>query len=145
VKEVEKAFAYITNGARLLVFEHVDFPAAGLQVPAGTIRPGEAPEAAALREATEETGLPRFSNVRFLATARFDARPSGKEELHVRHFFQLEASPPVPESWRHDERQGNDAPGAVITFDLYWLSLIDAAARLAHGHGACIPRLRWHG
>jgi len=142
VKEVQKAFAYITNGARLLVFEHADFPDAGLQVPAGTIQPGEIPEAAALREATEETGLLRFSNVRFLATTHFDARPAGKDERHVRHFFQLETLSPVPEAWRHHERHGNDALTAAIAFDLYWLSWSEAARRLAHGHGEFVQCLR---
>ena len=38
---VEKAFAYITRDDELLVFRHVDSPEAGIQVPAGTIEPGE--------------------------------------------------------------------------------------------------------
>lgn len=38
----------------LLLLRH---PYAGIQLPAGTVEPGEAPEAAAAREAWEETGL----------------------------------------------------------------------------------------
>lgn len=53
-----KVFAYITSGNRLLVFWHPDAPEAGTQVPAGTVEPGERPEAAVLREAFEETSLP---------------------------------------------------------------------------------------
>lgn len=50
--------AFITrpgaSGPELLLFEH---PHAGIQIPAGSVARGEAPEAAARREAEEETGL----------------------------------------------------------------------------------------
>jgi 8-oxo-dGTP pyrophosphatase MutT (NUDIX family) len=55
---IEKVTAFVTrsvNGRReLLLFQH---PYAGIQIPAGTVEPGEAPEVAAIREAQEETGL----------------------------------------------------------------------------------------
>jgi 8-oxo-dGTP pyrophosphatase MutT (NUDIX family) len=55
---IEKVTAFVTrvvNGRReLLLFEH---PYAGIQIPAGTVEPGEAPEAAAICETHEETGL----------------------------------------------------------------------------------------
>ena len=54
---VEKAVCYITRDRRILVFEHPGAPDAGIQVPAGTIEPGEDPARAALREAAEESGL----------------------------------------------------------------------------------------
>ena len=44
-----KVLAYVTRGDELLVFRHRDFPAAGLQVPAGAIEEGEDPQDAALR------------------------------------------------------------------------------------------------
>ncbi len=53
-----KVVAFITRardeGAELLLFQH---PHAGIQLPAGTVEAGEAPSAAARREAQEETGL----------------------------------------------------------------------------------------
>ena len=55
--EIQKVIAYITNGRRLLVFRDTDFPEAGIQVPAGTVDAGEAPQTAVMREAQEETGL----------------------------------------------------------------------------------------
>src|SRR2546425_9550623 len=82
VKTVEKSFAYITNGDRLLVFEHSDFPVAGAQVPAGTILPGEPPEVAVIREAREETGLDAFPAGAFVGISEFDAPPFGKVETH---------------------------------------------------------------
>lgn len=48
------------GGLELLLIHH---PYAGIQLPAGTIEPGEEPEAAALREAREETGLTAFAAV----------------------------------------------------------------------------------
>jgi 8-oxo-dGTP pyrophosphatase MutT (NUDIX family) len=55
---IEKVTAFVArtvNGQRqLLLFQH---PYAGIQIPAGTVAPGEAPEAAAIRETHEETGL----------------------------------------------------------------------------------------
>ena len=49
--------AYITQRDRLLVFRHVVFAEAGIQVPGGTQNEYETPEEAVLREAHEETGL----------------------------------------------------------------------------------------
>ena len=53
-----KVTAFITrerpSGRELLVFQH---PNADVQLPAGTVEPGEALETAVLREAEEETGL----------------------------------------------------------------------------------------
>ncbi|WP_306312036.1 NUDIX domain-containing protein [Streptomyces hydrogenans] len=49
----EKVVIYVVRDGRLLVFRHLDygFEEIGIQVPAGSIRSGETPEAAALREA----------------------------------------------------------------------------------------------
>ena len=56
-----KVLAYITReqgGVRqVLVFDHQDQPEAGLQVPAGTVEPGELIEPALWREIEEEAGL----------------------------------------------------------------------------------------
>lgn len=128
-RRVEKAVVYITRGDRLLVFDHVDFPEAGVQVPAGSIEPGETPSEGALREAFEETGLTGLSSPTFLGVSEFDMRPFGKDELHVRHFFHVRAADDVPETWRHDE-QGTPP----IAFDLYWLPIPVAAERLVPGH-----------
>ena len=44
------------NGPELLVFDHVGVPS-GIQIPAGTVEPGEDVRHAALRELVEETGV----------------------------------------------------------------------------------------
>lgn len=55
---MNKVTAFIVRdspaGPELLILQH---PFAGLQLPAGTVEPGETLEAAALREAQEESGL----------------------------------------------------------------------------------------
>ena len=57
---IQKVAAYITCENQLLVFTHVDYPQAGIQVPAGTVAEEESLDDAVLREAFEETGLPNL-------------------------------------------------------------------------------------
>lgn len=73
----EKVVCYVTHQDRLLVFTHLDVPltVAGVQVPAGTIEPGETPRQAALREVREETGLTDLIVEDVLATDHLDVPP----------------------------------------------------------------------
>ncbi|WP_374777511.1 NUDIX domain-containing protein [Streptomyces sp. NBC_01310] len=73
----EKVLVYVVRDDRLLVFRHTDhsYGQVGIQVPAGSIRPGETPAAAALREAREETGLSDFKIVRKLGETEHDLGP----------------------------------------------------------------------
>jgi 8-oxo-dGTP pyrophosphatase MutT (NUDIX family) len=69
-RSLEKVTALITrdgvDGPELLLFQHTS---AGIQIPAGSIDPGEAPADAALREAAEETGLTGFALAAYLGSA----------------------------------------------------------------------------
>ncbi|MGF6884859.1 8-oxo-dGTP pyrophosphatase MutT (NUDIX family) [Nocardia sp. GP40] len=96
----QKVIVYVVRDGKLLVFRHIDFSweQVGIQVPAGSIRPGEAPEAAALREAREETGLSDFTIVRKLGEAEYDISPY-RFEIQHRHFFQLELRQDAPDRW----------------------------------------------
>lgn len=79
IRTTRKAFAYnislptsgMTNRHRLLVSGHPLSHEAGIQVLAGTIRSGETPPVAALREAQEETGLTRLALIGLLGCQRF--------------------------------------------------------------------------
>ena len=137
---VEKAFAYVTRGGRLLVFDHVEYPEAGLQVPGGTIDPGESPRAAVLREAEEETGLSAFGEPRPLGVVEFDAREVGRDEVHRRHFFHLPLLEEAPERWRHHEMHDSGG-GGPVEYELYWMPIDEAARRLARGHGSLLAEL----
>lgn len=120
LRRVRKVVAYITCGDKLAVFTHRDFPAVGVQVPAGTVEDGEDLAEAALREAFEETGLENLALVRYLGQEDMDIsilRP----ELHERHFFHLQATPPVPESWLHFERHPSGGEHKEIAFNCYWV------------------------
>jgi 8-oxo-dGTP pyrophosphatase MutT (NUDIX family) len=138
---VGKVVAYITQGDRLLVFRHVDFPEEGIQVPAGTIEPGETTEEAVLREAREETGLDELILGGFLGSNDLDARPYGKNEIHRRRFFHLEFTGQAPEIWRHNEETpSGESPGPIL-FELYWVRLPDEIPDLTGAQGAFLNRL----
>ena len=136
VPRVRKTVAYIVREGQLLVFRHrdVDLAVAGVQVPAGTIRDGEDPGQAAVREATEETGLTGLHLVGGLGVDDYDVRP-GRNEIHERHFFQLTTSEPVRDEWLWLER--HDGVGEPTAFICSWIPLGQAHV-LAAGFGALI-------
>lgn len=139
---VRKAFAYVTSGTRLLVFTHPDHPEAGIQVPAGTIQPGEDPAQAALREASEETGLSELRIVRWLGRDVFDATPFGREELHDRWFWHLAIDGEVADTWRHGERFASNGTAGLIAFDFFWVDLASMLPDLIADHDRFIPDLK---
>lgn len=114
---------YITHGQRLLVFRQPDFPAAGIQVPGGTVQPDEPLDDAALREAFEETGLTSLRLIAFLGDTRFDGRSHGKLEIDHRNYYHLRADGDVPDQWEHWETDPSDGPHERIRFELFWVSL----------------------
>src|SRR5215475_1568403 len=75
------------NGPEVCVFDH---PRAGTQLPAGTLLPGEAPAAGALREGFEETGL----------TGLRVAGDLGElETMERRHLVHLVVDEPAADEW----------------------------------------------
>ncbi|WP_440068781.1 NUDIX hydrolase [Streptosporangium sp. OZ121] len=135
----EKVLCYVVRDGRLLVFRHVDesYEEVGIQVPAGTVKPGETPEAAALREAREETGLPGFGIVRKLGTTEYDITPY-RFEVQRRHFFHLELTGDAPERWNSQE--DHDGEGEPTRFECFWIPL-ETAHVLQAGQGALVGRL----
>ncbi|MFJ8435312.1 NUDIX domain-containing protein [Kitasatospora sp. NPDC094019] len=135
----EKVLAYIVRGGRLLVFRHTDhsYEEVGVQVPAGSIRPGEEPERAALREAREETGLSAFTVVRKLGETTYDLTPY-RYEIQHRHVFHLDLAEPTPERWSSQE--AHDGTRAPTPFECFWIPLPSAHV-LQSGQGALLGRL----
>lgn len=134
MRQVDKVYAYIMRGKRLLVFEHVGIPEAGWQVPGGTVEPGETSEAAVLREVWEETGLANVQIVRFLGEQMRDMSDFDRDETQRRRFFHLTVTEEPPERWRHL------AEGRYI-FEFTWAAMPDSAPPLIADLGALLPAL----
>lgn len=140
---VRKALVYVVRDGHLLVFRHLDYPMeeVGIQVPAGTIRPNESTEEAALRELIEETGYSDFRIVRRLGTSTYDISPY-RIEVQERHFFLAEPTADLPERWRGQElHDGLEPPTA---FEFFWIPLNQGHV-LQSGQGALlsvIPKIQ---
>lgn len=118
-----KVVLYATWRGRLLVFREPDFPEYGIQVPGGTMEPGEAPDQAARREFLEETGLTAPAGMTLLGERDYRYAPTdGPERQHRRWFFHLPLDGEFAESWEHLEMHP-DAGGPPIRFALFWLPL----------------------
>ncbi|MFI5715964.1 NUDIX domain-containing protein [Nocardia sp. NPDC051750] len=132
--------AYVTRcrGADidLLVFDHIDMPEAGTQIPAGGVRPGEELETAVLREVAEETGLLDTVVAGCLAT---DHRPHpGTRQSRRTTFFHLRAAPATPDSWTHRVTGGDEDEGMRFACRFERLPL---AIRLADHQDVWLGRL----
>ncbi|MFI1182515.1 NUDIX domain-containing protein [Streptomyces sp. NPDC020799] len=134
-----KVLCYVVRDGMLLVFRHTDYSyeEVGIQVPAGSIREGEMPEVAALREAREETGLKDFKIVRKLGETEYDISPY-RFELQRRHVFHLELTEPTPDRWMSQE--DHDGEQGPTRFECFWIPL-EAAHILQSGQGALLGRL----
>jgi 8-oxo-dGTP pyrophosphatase MutT (NUDIX family) len=137
----QKVVAYITRGDRLLVFSQPNGVEAGIQVPAGTMEPGETPEEAVLREAYEETGLGHLEIVSFLGEREIDQRPYGKNEIHHRSFFHLHCREDTPEQWRHEETDPHGGSPEQIILAFSWVTYPDEVPDLAAEQGALLMNL----
>ena len=94
----------------------------GVQVPGGTIEPRETPEAGALREAFEESGLTTFSEVRLLAQDVWYGYHDGVDR--ERYFYQLVVDGSSPDTWNHTVSDGELDKGMVFAY--CWLSVAEA-------------------
>ena len=116
---------------RLLVFVHRDLPLlrTGVQVPAGTVRDGEDPADAVLRETREETGYDCFAVCAALGTAEYRVGT----DTHLRHFFAVDPTEGLPECWDAAELHDGLRPPTPLTF--LWIPVTDGHV-LAAGLGA---------
>ncbi|MEW2071159.1 NUDIX domain-containing protein [Streptomyces sp. NPDC007346] len=124
----------------LLVFDHVDAPEAGTQVPAGGVGPGEERARAVLREVAEETGLTGSTVVRQLAVEDRPHPVTGQPRRTT--FFLLDAPPDAPEAWEH--RVHGDGVDAGMRFACRFAPL-PLAQPLADGQDAWLGHVdpRW--
>lgn len=135
LKSVEKVLAYITRDKagrkEVLVFEHHDVPSAGIQVPAGTVEPGEEVASALLREVFEESGL-RLSHVG-KHLGRFEWIREDRSELHFRNVFHVADHEELPDDWRFSVVGHGEDSGLVFRF--HWLSVEECISILAADQG----------
>lgn len=135
--ESQKVVCYVVHRARLLVFSHED-PLAGVQVPAGTIEPGEDPAEAAVRETFEETTL-HTRVVRKLGVMDYDFRPAKPERAH-RHYFLMELiDQDPPERWIAGDPFPSDG-GKPPVWTCWWVPL-QRGHVLSAGFGQALGRL----
>ncbi len=130
----EKVLAYIIREIKskteLLVFDHVDIPKVGTQVPAGTLELGESPENGVIREIYEESGLENFEEIRFLGNFEYISKE--KQEIHNRHVFCLK-SIETRDEWVHIV-SGNGEDN-MMKFKFFWVELDEAEKILVGGQG----------
>jgi 8-oxo-dGTP pyrophosphatase MutT (NUDIX family) len=138
---IHKAFAYITYQSKLLIFRHVGDPESGLQVPAGTIKPGEHPDMAALREAEEETGLQGLVLASYLGEQVRDMADYGKDEIHHRYFYHLLCAGLPLATWRHEEPDASEMQGDKPLFEFFWVALPDGVPQLIADHDILLSAL----
>jgi 8-oxo-dGTP pyrophosphatase MutT (NUDIX family) len=93
----------------LLVFDHRDHPAAGTQVPAGTVEADEDPAATVVREVVEETGV----SARVMRELGFTDAVAPRGEPRRNHFFELSTEEPRDE-WEHVVHGGGKDRGLVF-------------------------------
>ena len=126
----EKVLLYVTRGYDdLLVLEHTaDYPEAGVQVPAGGVDPGECPEAAAIRELFEETGLRAGTPAVYLQSCWW---PNPEAPSRVRHYYWVAVPAATSAAWAHVVSGGDHDEG--MTFDLSFRPLSNPALLLGEG------------
>lgn len=139
---VEKVYAYITSGNKLLVFKHTQFPEAGIQVPGGTVEGEERLEDAVLREAREETGMKELKVISYLGMQPFDLSTIGASGIQHRHFFHLFYEGTMIDSWRHHEMTPSDGHPQPIEFEFFWVTIPDKVPDLAGDQGVMLNKVK---
>ncbi|MEO7993925.1 MAG: NUDIX domain-containing protein [bacterium] len=138
---VGKALAYITRGTEVLVLRDIAGALKGFaQVPGGTMKAGESPEDAVLREAEEETGLRGLEIVAKLGYLEMPC-PIHEHELQQRHYFHLICvGEELEDSWDYMEDDPSDG-GAPMPIQLRFETLDGTDLGLWASYGHFLPAL----
>ena len=127
----DRVVAYITKGDKLLVFRHLDYPEAGIQVPAGHPEKGEEVVDAVIRESIEETGLEGFEFIEYLGYREYDFSDKGVG-LERRHFYHLRYHGEPVEKWIHYELDPSDGTPTPVRFEFSWVPISEAELHWDH-------------
>jgi 8-oxo-dGTP pyrophosphatase MutT (NUDIX family) len=127
---------------RLLVFRHPED--GNMQLPKGTIEPGESPEAAVRRELLEESGIDYTGELRPLGTLPRDCEAGVEGNTHrhpqLWHLFLMQADRALPETFDHVAMGSPEEDGLVFSFR--WLAAGDALDNFALPYRQAIERVR---
>jgi 8-oxo-dGTP diphosphatase len=136
VQPKHKVLAYITRdlGKQLLVFEHMDFPHAGIQVPAGTVEASEDFYQAIKREVEEESGLILLEKP--ISLGSFPYFRADNEQHQVRHVFLFNTNIQT-DKWIHIV--SGTGPDNGMRFSYYWMALDQAKEVLVINQGDYLP------
>jgi 8-oxo-dGTP pyrophosphatase MutT (NUDIX family) len=140
---VPKACACLVDGrGHLLVFHHPGDR--GMQLPKGTIEPGEALEDAVRRELLEESGIRYTGPLEALGTLERDCEAGVEGNLHRHaqrwHLFLMRAEGPLPESFDHVATGSPEEEGLVFSFS--WLAPDAPLDAFAPPYANAIARVR---
>lgn len=140
---VLKACACLVDaGGRLLVFDHpVD---GGMQLPKGTVEPGELPQDAVRRELLEESGIRYAGELQDLGTLQrhCDAGVEGNARAHSQRWqlYLMRSDVPLPERFDHVAMGSPEEDG--LTFSFRWLAPDETLAGFAPPYRRAIRRVR---
>ncbi|MDQ0085434.1 8-oxo-dGTP pyrophosphatase MutT, NUDIX family [Variovorax sp. YR266] len=140
---IPKACACMVDArGRLLVFRHPED--GNMQLPKGTIEPGESPEVAVRRELLEESGLDYTGPLQSLGTLHreCEAGVEGNTHRHPQlwHLFLMRAQGALPETFTHMATGSPEEEGLVFAFR--WLEAGDALDDFALPYRQTIERVR---
>ncbi|RTD90123.1 NUDIX domain-containing protein [Variovorax atrisoli] len=140
---IPKACACLVDArGRLLVFRHPED--GNMQLPKGTIEPGESPETAVRRELLEESGIDYAGELQSLGTLdrECEAGIEGNTHRHPQlwHLFLMRAESPLPESFTHTATGSPEEEGLVFLFS--WLGAGDPIDDFALPYRQTIERVR---
>lgn len=137
---IQKVLIYATRGQELLVFSEPDFPHIPLQVPGGTVEPGEDTNTAARREFQEETGLEVSSPFLPVFQHLYTFDRGGQRHQHHRYYFHTQLSPDAPDTWDHFEMTAHDGADPIL-FRFSWVPIAQAKSSLGLGMADGLPYL----
>jgi 8-oxo-dGTP pyrophosphatase MutT (NUDIX family) len=132
-----KAYVYVLQDEKVLVFRQPDHPEAGLQVPGGTIDRGESPHTAARRELEEETRVTVARVPTPVSVGQWSMEPY-RDEIQDRHFFVLHDRGEFPrQRWIGGEPPVTGRTVGV-SFQFEWIPSSEARFLLVAGQGAAL-------